>query len=124
METTEPVRSLFRVVPYPITITWESSPLSSCKVTDRETRAPMAIVWEAYPMCDMTRVSFPGGRERLKSPMLLVEVASELPLTETVAPDRGIWEAERILPEIRLDRGSPWADTCRDASAMAMNINR
>ena len=87
-EATDPVRSLFLTVPYPITTTSSRVLLSGLRTTDIFAAFRTTTSAVSYPMYETVR-AVPISTSSWKAPSMSVIEPSEVPLINTDAPIRG-----------------------------------
>ena len=93
--TTEPVRSFFLAVPYPIKTTSSSRVESSERTTDSDDRPSIFTVLEAYPIMEIS-TELPSGTFSVAIPSAFVTVPFVVPCTSTPAPMSGPDESDTL----------------------------
>ena len=91
--TTEPVRSLFFAVPYPMNTTSSSSTESSVRTTDIDDCPSTCTVCVAYPIMEISR-KLPCDTLSVAVPSASVTVPFVVPWTTTPAPASGPTESD------------------------------
>src|SRR5690606_23049227 len=86
IRTTEPVRSLFFIIPYPTTTSSSSALVSETKRISSTDSLPTATSWDINPTKEKTKMGFSCVRLSVYFPLISVVVPCWVPLTNILTP--------------------------------------